>query len=116
MRTSDLRVARAIHAVAEGRPVVVTDTERDGAGYLAFAADAATPNILAFTVRHTSGLVRVALPLSECERLDLPPMCAAGPSRPTMRSTRCGVSTVELGCRCAPSRLGSRQHLLGISV
>lgn len=80
MRTTDLRVRRAIRAVAEGRPVVVTaDTEREGAGYLVFAADAATPNILAFTVRHTSGLVRVALPLSECARLDLPPMCSADP-------------------------------------
>lgn len=77
MRTTDLRVRRAIHAVAEGRPVVVTDTEGDGAGYLAFAADAATPKILAFTVRHSSGLVRVALPPSECDRLDLPPMCVA---------------------------------------
>ena len=40
-----------------------------------FAADTATPELLTFTVRHGSGYVRVALPGSECERLNLPPVC-----------------------------------------
>ncbi len=76
MRTTDVRVRRAITAVAAGRPVVVTDdTTRGEQGYVVFAAEAATPGLLAFTVRHTSGYVRVALPGSECERLNLPPMC-----------------------------------------
>ncbi|CAM4345120.1 Riboflavin biosynthesis protein RibBA [Mycobacterium basiliense] len=74
MKTTDVRVCRAIAAVAAGRPVVITgDTESDG--YLVFAADVASPRLLTFTVRHTSGYVRVALPGSECARLDLPPMC-----------------------------------------
>lgn len=76
MRTADIRVRRAIAAVGAGRPVVVTDG--DAQGYLVFAAEAATPKLLAFTVRHTSGYVRVALPGSECDRLDLPPMCHGG--------------------------------------
>jgi 3,4-dihydroxy 2-butanone 4-phosphate synthase / GTP cyclohydrolase II len=76
MRTTDVRVRRAISAIAAGRPVVVTDdTERGGQGYVMLAADAATPGLLAFTVRHTSGYVRVALPGAECDRLNLPPMC-----------------------------------------
>ena len=76
MRTTDVRVRRAITAIAAGRPVVVTgDTMRGEQGYVALAADAATPGLLAFTVRHTSGYVRVALPVSECDRLNLPPMC-----------------------------------------
>ncbi len=70
MQTTDVRVRRAIAAVAAGRPVVVTSDVDDGApeaavhgaGYLAFAAEAATPKLLAFTIRHTSGLVRIALP------------------------------------------------------
>jgi 3,4-dihydroxy 2-butanone 4-phosphate synthase/GTP cyclohydrolase II len=75
MRTTDVRVRRAITAIAAGRPVVVTaDTMRGEQGYLALAADAATPGLLAFTVRHTSGYVRIALPVSECDRLNLPPM------------------------------------------
>jgi len=74
MKTSHGRVRRAISAVATGRPVVVID-DLEAQGYLVFAADAATPETLTFTVRHTSGFVRVALPGSECERLNLPPVC-----------------------------------------
>ena len=76
MRTTDVRVRRAITAIAAGRPVVVTDDTTHGEqGYVVLAAEAATPRLLAFTVRHTSGYVRVALPGSECDRLNLPPMC-----------------------------------------
>ncbi len=73
MKTTDVRVCRAITAVAAGDPVVLTDGDDDG--YLVFAAGAATPRLLAFTIRHSSGYVRVALPGYECERLNLPPMC-----------------------------------------
>ena len=75
MKTTDVRVRRAITAVAAGRPVVVTDdSRRDGPSCLRGrrrdpAAAGASP------IRHTSGYVRVALPGSECERLNLPPMC-----------------------------------------
>ncbi|KLO39755.1 riboflavin biosynthesis protein RibA [Mycobacterium nebraskense] len=79
MKTTDVRVRRAVAAMAAGRPVVLTeDTERDCDGLLVFAADRATPKLLAFTIRHTSGYVRVALPPAECERLNLPPMCHSG--------------------------------------
>lgn len=74
MKTTDVRVRRAITAMTAGRPVVLAG-DNDGDGYLVFAADAATPHLLAFTIRHTSGYLRVALPGSECERLNLPPMC-----------------------------------------
>lgn len=76
MKTIDVRVRRAIAAVAKGRPIVVTGDARQGnEGYLVFAAEAATPKLLAFIVRHTSGYVRVALPDTDCDRLNLPPMC-----------------------------------------
>jgi 3,4-dihydroxy 2-butanone 4-phosphate synthase/GTP cyclohydrolase II len=91
VKTTDVRVRRAISAVAAGRPVVVTaEAGHDDDGYLVFAADAATPKLLAFTVRHTSGLVRVALAPSECDRLDLPPMC------PTDRPTGAGAQRVSV--------------------
>ncbi len=90
MRTTDTRVRRAIAAVAAGRPVVVTDNAvtgdavtgdaGDGAGHLVFAAAAATPKLLAFTIRHTSGYVRIAMPANACDRLALPPMCADAPA------------------------------------
>lgn len=74
MKTTDVRVRRAIGAVASGHPVVLTG-DADNDGHLVFAADAATTHLLAFTIRHTSGYVQVALPGAECERLNLPPMC-----------------------------------------
>lgn len=75
MRTTDTRVRRTLTAMAAGRPVVITGgSDRDHQGWLAFAAEAATAALVAFTVRHTSGYLRVALPGSACTRLSLPPI------------------------------------------
>lgn len=84
--------------MAEGRPVVVTaDAECGGEGHLVFAADAASPEMLAFAVRHTAGLIRVGLPLGECERLDLPPMCAPRPDLSHASAQRVAVDVHGTG-------------------
>ncbi len=66
------------HAIAEikaGRAVVVVDDEdRENEGDLIFAAELATPELVAFMVRYTSGYVCVPLEEQDCDRLDLPPM------------------------------------------
>jgi 3,4-dihydroxy 2-butanone 4-phosphate synthase/GTP cyclohydrolase II len=68
-------IDRAIADVASGLPVIVVDDEeRENEGDLIFAAARATPELLAFTVRYTSGYVCVALTGDDCDRLDLPPM------------------------------------------
>jgi 3,4-dihydroxy 2-butanone 4-phosphate synthase / GTP cyclohydrolase II len=68
-------IERAIADVAAGRPVVVVDDkDRENEGDLIFAAAWATPELLAFTIRYTSGYVCVALTGEDCDRLDLPPM------------------------------------------
>src|SRR2546421_1785204 len=68
-------IERAIAEIADGRPVVVVDDEnRENEGDLIFAAEKATPELLAFMVRYTSGYVCVALTEQDCVRLDLPPM------------------------------------------
>ncbi|MGH3772074.1 MAG: bifunctional 3,4-dihydroxy-2-butanone-4-phosphate synthase/GTP cyclohydrolase II [Pseudonocardiaceae bacterium] len=68
-------IDRAIADVAAGRPVIVVDDEeRENEGDLIFAAAWATPELLAFTVRYTSGYVCAALTGEDCDRLDLPPM------------------------------------------
>jgi 3,4-dihydroxy 2-butanone 4-phosphate synthase/GTP cyclohydrolase II len=68
-------IERAIADIAAGRPVVVVDDEdRENEGDLIFAAEKATPELLAFMVRYTSGYVCVALTEGDCDRLDLPPM------------------------------------------
>ncbi|WP_033294110.1 bifunctional 3,4-dihydroxy-2-butanone-4-phosphate synthase/GTP cyclohydrolase II [Amycolatopsis jejuensis] len=68
-------IAAALAAMSAGQPVVVLDDEdRENEGDLVFAAELATPALLHFTVRHTSGFVCTALPGSELDRLGLPPM------------------------------------------
>ncbi|HEX3778966.1 MAG TPA: bifunctional 3,4-dihydroxy-2-butanone-4-phosphate synthase/GTP cyclohydrolase II [Pseudonocardiaceae bacterium] len=68
-------IERAIKAIAEGKAVVVVDDEdRENEGDLIFAAEKATPELVAFMVRYTSGYICVPLLESDCARLDLPPM------------------------------------------
>lgn len=68
-------VDHALADLAGGRPVIVVDDEsRENEGDLIFAAEHATPDLLAFTVRHTSGYICVALPDHDADRLDLPAM------------------------------------------
>ena len=68
-------VERALVELAAGRAVVVVDDEdRENEGDLIFAAEKATPELVSFMVRHTSGYICVGLTETECDRLDLPPM------------------------------------------
>jgi 3,4-dihydroxy 2-butanone 4-phosphate synthase/GTP cyclohydrolase II len=68
------RIEQALADLAAGRPVVVVDDEdRENEGDLIFAAESATPELLAFMIRHTSGYICVALTGEDCDRLELPP-------------------------------------------
>ena len=70
-------VEDAIADIAAGKPVVVVDDEdRENDGDIIFAAAKATPEVVAFTVRHSSGYICAAVPDSEADRLGLPPMVA----------------------------------------
>ncbi|MGW7538204.1 3,4-dihydroxy-2-butanone-4-phosphate synthase [Amycolatopsis sp. NPDC054798] len=61
----------ALAALSQGQPVVLASHE-DSA--LVLPAAEASATALAFVVRHSSGLVGVALPGERCDALDLPPM------------------------------------------
>jgi 3,4-dihydroxy 2-butanone 4-phosphate synthase/GTP cyclohydrolase II len=75
-------VEQAIADIAAGRPVVVVDDEdRENEGDLIFAASAATPELMAFMVRYTSGVVCVPMTGPELDRLNLPPMTAINEDR-----------------------------------
>ncbi|GAA4589463.1 3,4-dihydroxy 2-butanone 4-phosphate synthase/GTP cyclohydrolase II [Actinoplanes octamycinicus] len=68
-------IERAIAEIKAGRPVIVVDDEdRENEGDLIFAAEHATPELVAFMVRYTSGYICVAITESEADRLELPPM------------------------------------------
>jgi 3,4-dihydroxy 2-butanone 4-phosphate synthase/GTP cyclohydrolase II len=68
-------VEQAIAEIKSGKPVIVIDDEdRENEGDLIFAAELATPELVAFMVRYTSGYICVPLTEADADRLDLPPM------------------------------------------
>jgi 3,4-dihydroxy 2-butanone 4-phosphate synthase/GTP cyclohydrolase II len=70
-------VEDAIAAIAAGELVVVVDdTDRENEGDLIMAASKATPEQLAFMIRHTSGIICVPMPEDRARALHLEPMVA----------------------------------------
>jgi len=68
-------VAAAVLDLRAGRPVIVVDDEdRENEGDLIMAAEHATPQALAFFMRHTSGLICAPMAPEIADRLCLPPM------------------------------------------
>jgi len=75
-------IERALDEIRAGRPVVVVDDEdRENEGDLIFAASAATVELVAFMIRHTSGYICVSMTGTDLDRLGLPPMTAVNEDR-----------------------------------
>lgn len=71
------RIEDAIKAIAAGELVVVVDdTDRENEGDLIMAAAKATPEKMAFMIRHTSGILCVPMTGERAAQLNLPPMVA----------------------------------------
>ena len=78
-------VSEAIAAIAAGELVVVVDDDdRENEGDLIMAASKATPEQLAFMIRHTSGIICAPMDQATAERLQLTPMVAT--NRDPMRT------------------------------
>ena len=110
--TATAPVARAIADVAAGRAVVVVDDEeRENEGDLVLAASAATPELLGFLVRHTSGLVCVAVSGERLDRLGLPLMVAENQDAyrtaytVTVDAARGGTTGISAADRARTARL-----------
>ena len=68
-------VERAVQDIRAGRAVVVVDdAARENEGDIIFAASKATPELLAFAIRHARGLVCVPMLGRDLDRLQVPPM------------------------------------------
>ncbi len=68
-------VERAIADIAAGKGVVVVDDEdRENEGDIIFAAAKATPELMAFTIRHSSGVICAPMPGDMLDRLEIPLM------------------------------------------
>jgi 3,4-dihydroxy 2-butanone 4-phosphate synthase / GTP cyclohydrolase II len=75
-------IERAVADIAAGRAVVVVDDEdRENEGDLVFAAEKATPELMAFTIKHTSGYVCVPMTSADLDRLELPLMVTTNQER-----------------------------------
>jgi 3,4-dihydroxy 2-butanone 4-phosphate synthase/GTP cyclohydrolase II len=75
MQNDLTRVAEAIRTIEAGGIVVVTDDDdRENEGDLIMAAVHATPEQIAFFIRHTSGILCTPVTPEEAERLRLDPM------------------------------------------
>ncbi len=89
----------AVSAIAAGRPVIVVDDEdRENEGDIIFAAQHATPALMGWTVRHSSGVICVPLDGARADALALPPMVAVNEdAKGTAYTVSCdaavGVST-----------------------
>ena len=68
-------IERAVADIAAGKAVVVVDDEdRENEGDLIFAASKATPELMAFTIRYSSGVICVPMPGAMLDRLEIPLM------------------------------------------
>ena len=68
-------IEHAIDEIRAGRPVIVVDDEdRENEGDLIFAASKATPELLAFLIRYSSGVVCVPMQGADLDRLGIPLM------------------------------------------
>ena len=70
-------IERAVADIAAGRPVVVIDDERrENEGDIVFAAEMASAELMAFTIRYSSGVICVPMAGEVLDRLAIGPMVA----------------------------------------
>ncbi|WP_431235964.1 3,4-dihydroxy-2-butanone-4-phosphate synthase (plasmid) [Mycolicibacterium psychrotolerans] len=75
-------VREALAAIRRGKPVVLVDADHEENGAdLVFAAEYATPQLVAFAVRHGSGFLCVAVTDADADRLDLPSLATSDDAR-----------------------------------
>jgi 3,4-dihydroxy 2-butanone 4-phosphate synthase/GTP cyclohydrolase II len=83
-------IAELIDDLRQGKPIIIVDDEdRENEGDLILAAEHISTEQLAFTIRHTGGVVCLAMTNEMADRLELPPMVSHNTAR---RSTAFTVS------------------------
>lgn len=91
-------ISAALAALAAGSLVVVMDDEdRENEGDLIGCAETMTAEQMAFVVRHTSGVVCVALEESRADALGLPLMVDSAANREALRTAFCVTCDLAQG-------------------
>ncbi len=105
-------IPEALDALRAGRPVIVADDEnRENEGDVVLSAQLATPEWIAWTVRHSSGFICAPMPAERADRLDLPPMVAVNEDA---RSTAYTVSVDAADKVTTGISAGDRAHTLNV--
>lgn len=113
----------AVQAMAAGRPVLVVDNEdRENEGDIIFAAQHATPALMGWTIRYSSGVICVPLSGDRADALALPPMVAVNEdAKGTAYTVSCdaalGVSTgISATDRALTARVLADPHAVPASL
>ena len=112
-------VGEILAELRAGRMVIIMDDEdRENEGDLIMAAEHATPEAVAFMIRHTSGIICVPMEEEQLARLDLPQMVPVNNESHRTAFTvsvdlRAGTTTgVSSGDRAATIRALARARLV----
>ena len=110
-------VERCIEVIARGGMIIlVDDKDRENEGDLVIAAEKITPEAMNFIIRHTSGIVCLALTGEKADALHLPLQVATNTSRRGTQFTVSieateGVTTgVSAADRTTTVRAAGREH------
>lgn len=105
-------IPEALQALRAGRPVIVADDEnRENEGDAIISAELATPEWIAWIVRHSSGFICAPMPSDWADRLDLPPMVAVNEDA---RGTAYTVSVDAADRVSTGISAGDRSHTLNV--
>ncbi len=105
-------ISEAVDALRSGRPVIVADDEdRENEGDAIISAELATPEWIAWIVRHSSGFICAPMPAEWADRLDLPPMVAVSQDA---RGTAYTVSVDASDRVTTGISAGDRSHTLNV--
>ncbi len=105
-------IPEALEALRAGRPVIVADDEnRENEGDVVLSAQLATPEWIAWTVRHSSGFICAPMPGEWADRLDLPPMVEVNEDA---RGTAYTVSVDAADRVTTGISAGDRSHTLNV--
>lgn len=109
-------IPELIEELRAGRPIILVDDEdRENEGDLVIAAEHITPEQMAFIIRHTGGVVCLAMSEAWADRLDLPPMvkdntAPRGTAFTVSMEAREGVTTgISAADRATTVRLAARR-------
>lgn len=97
-------VEEALEALRAGRPVLVSDSEdRENEADVVLAAQSATPEWVAWTIRHSSGYLCAPMPAERADALDLPLMVphSQDPRRTAYTVTVDAATGVDTGISAA---------------